>query len=212
MKPITSVRNLHYREAVQLLRTRGRRRQSRFAIHGTREIQRALRSNIEIDEVFCCSANLNCIERQCIDELAGRPIPIWDVTPTMMRQLQYGDREGRVMVVARPPATDLSQIQLGSNPLVVVVESLEKPGNIGAVLRSADAVGVDAVILANPVCEHFHPNVIRTSTGCVFTQSIAATTSSDAKQWLHANGLYLVGTARRPSKSIHRPICASRPR
>ena len=90
-----------------------------------------------------------------------------------------------MLAVAEQKTHRLEEIKLSKNPLLLILESVEKPGNLGAILRTADAAGVDAVIICDPQTDFYNPNVIRSSVGCVFTTQIAAATSEETIAWLN---------------------------
>jgi len=100
-------------------------------------------------------------------------------------------------------AHSLEQIKLSKNPLVLILESVEKPGNLGALLRTADAAGVDAVIICDPQTDFYNPNVIRSSVGCVFTTPIASATSEDTIAWLKHNAITVYCTYLKAAKPYH---------
>jgi TrmH family RNA methyltransferase len=97
----------------------------------------------------------------------------------------------------------LNQLRLSKNPLLLILESVEKPGNLGAVLRTADAAGVDAVIICDPHTDFYNPNVIRSSVGCVFTNQIASATSEETINWLKENNIKIFSTYLKASAPYH---------
>ncbi len=163
---ITSRQNPRVKDAVRLRTRRGRQRQGRFVIDGAREIARAVAAGIRPVEAFVCEGRR---DGELVESLWRAGAEIFPVTAEVYEKLRFGERdEVGVVVVAETPERGLDDLQLPAEPLVAVVEGVEKPGNLGAILRSADAAGVDAVIVADGATDLFNPNTIRTSLGTVF--------------------------------------------
>ena len=171
---INSPQNARVKNVVRLRDGRHRRKQGRFVIDGIRELSRARRGGIVIDEVFFCRELCSEEQQRRLDEvLAGfqkgtdsegacplsQPRPLFQpeliaVSQNAFRKMAFGDRAEGVLAVARTPNWKLDDLQLPRNPVGAVIDGIEKPGNIGAVIRSADAAAVDAAILpaAAPIC------------------------------------------------------------
>jgi TrmH family RNA methyltransferase len=177
---ITSRQNTRVKEAAKLRSARQRTRQSRFLIDGAREIVRALDSNIEIAEAFICP-KLCTLEdaHTAISQLKSSDALVADVTPEVFEKLAFGERNDGIVVVAKTPNRDLSQLDLPPKPLVAVLEGLEKPGNVGAILRTADGAGFDAVIVADGNTDLFNPNTIRASLGTIFANQVYSATNEE---------------------------------
>ena len=112
-----------------------------------------------------------------------------EVSPAVLAKIAFGDRSDGLVAVIRSPSVALEGLAPGMHPLVVVVEALEKPGNLGAIMRTADAVGASAVIAADPRTDVFNPNAIRASVGTIFSVPLAVATASQALDWLVGHGL-----------------------
>jgi TrmH family RNA methyltransferase len=106
-------------------------------------------------------------------------------------------------MVAKQKTHSLDSIRLSANPLVLVLESVEKPGNLGGILRTADAAGLDAVIICDPKTDFYNPNVIRSSVGCIFTNQVATATSEEALSWLKKNNIVPYSTYLKASRPYH---------
>jgi TrmH family RNA methyltransferase len=186
---ITSRQNVRVKEAAKLRLARQRERQGRFLIDGPREILRALDAGIEIVEAFTCPALCRGEEAQrAADHLAQAASVAATVTEDVFEKLRFGERTGGVLAVAQTPRRSLADLALPPAPLVVVIEGLEKPGNVGAVLRSADGAGVDAVIVADARGDLFNPNTIRASLGTVFGANVCLASTEETLAWLaHLN-------------------------
>jgi TrmH family RNA methyltransferase len=194
---ITSRQNPQVKDAVRLRDGRERRRQRQFIIDGAREILRALDSGVLPLKAFICEEL--CHSTECLNAKAAlktHASEVFQVAPDVYAKLAFGDRNEGIIVVAEAPRLTLANLRLPSNPLVAVLEGVEKPGNVGAILRSADAAGVDAVIVADGRTDLYNPNTIRASLGTVFRQNICEASSADAIEWLGSKGLAII--AARP--------------
>lgn len=177
LEAISSLQNKRVREAVRLHTSRGRKQQDRIIIFGIREIQRAITAGVEITTLF-----LNADYRLP----TGFSFDPWEqiiVTEPVFEKLAYGNRVDGVIAVAKRPVRSLDQFQANEH-VILVVESIEKPGNLGAIFRTADATGAGGIIVSEPVCDLFHPNVIRNSTGTVFSIPVAVANNPQTISWL----------------------------
>ena len=194
---ITSRQNPRVKEASRLRTGRERQRQGRFLIDGAREITRAVSAGIRCAEAFVCDELCDSAESgQAIAAIRSGGAEIWSVSPGVYAKLAFGEREDGVIAVAESPRRKLNDLQLPPQPLVAVLEGVEKPGNVGAILRSADAAGVDAVIVANPRTDLYNPNTIRASLGTVFRENVCAAATTETLAWLRARSLPII--AARP--------------
>jgi TrmH family RNA methyltransferase len=186
---ITSVSNPRIKEAAKLRDRRQRERQGRFAIDGARELLRAVGAGVRIVEAFVCPELCAGPEgQQAAAALDGGVRDCWQVTPEVFAKLAYGQRLEGVLAIAEATRPRLSDLRVASGTLIAVVAGLEKPGNVGAVLRSADAAGVAAVIVADPQTDLCNPNCIRASLGTIFTMPVAQATADEALAWLRERG------------------------
>jgi TrmH family RNA methyltransferase len=194
---ITSRQNPRVKEVVQLRIGRERQRRGQFIIDGAREILRAIAAEIHCIEAYVCNELCDSPDsRKAIDLLHSAQVETFDVTPDVFAKLAFGDRHDGLVVVAETPRRRLSEVHLSLHPLVAVLESIEKPGNLGAILRSADAAGIDAVIVADARTDLYNPNTIRASLGTVFRKNVCEATSAATIDWLRTHGLSIV--AARP--------------
>jgi TrmH family RNA methyltransferase len=188
---ITSLRNPRVKAAALLREGKERRRQGRFPIDGARELGRALAAGIELDEFFVCPAECRSAEAQAVcEQVRGNGATPWiEVSADVLGKLAFGERSEGFVGVARIPARRLADLPtLPSDALIAVLEGVEKPGNVGAILRTADAAGVSAVILADPRTDPFNPNTIRASLGTVFSLPLAVASTDETLGWLGERG------------------------
>ncbi len=190
---LSSPSNPRVRAAAALRQRREREQTGRILIDGARETLRALEAGVEIETVFVCPER--CRSTAC-DEVRARLAPadprLVTVTETALAKVAFGDRADGVVAVGIRPDLGLDRIPVGAEAFLVVVEAVEKPGNLGAILRSADGAGVDGLIAADPRTDLFNPNAIRASLGTIFSVPLAAATSERVREHLLGAGLRIV--------------------
>lgn len=185
---ITSPKNARVQSAIKLRRRKHRTSQHRTLVDGIREIQRAIDSGASLAELFVCPSLCTTeASERLLEQSAGLSAPVSEVTPAVFEKLAFGERSEGAVAVINSPSHTLSEIALTEPPLIAVLESIEKPGNLGAVIRSADGAGVSAVIAADANTDLHNPGTIRASLGTVFTTQVAAASSADVLAWLRAN-------------------------
>lgn len=184
---ITSRKNSRIKAAVDLRKTRNRRESSQILIDGHRELLRALDAGVKIEYVFSCSDPFHIPEKErafLFDRIHRANAGHADVVPDVFEKLCYGDRNDGVVAVAGRPTLGFNDLRLPADALIAVVEQIEKPGNLGAILRTADAAGVAAVLVADPGTDIYGPNVIRASLGAVFCVPTVSVTAAEIKNSL----------------------------
>lgn len=162
-------------------------------IDGHRELSRALDAGVSILEVFFTPPSAGAGDAAAVlrrAALAGARCA--EVSPAVFARIAYGDRDAGLIATAARPRRTLAELDAGECSLVAVMERVEKPGNLGAVLRTAAAAGVDAVIAADAVADVYGPNVIRASLGTVFSVALAEAETDEALRWLEAGGFRIV--------------------
>ncbi|MCJ7581023.1 MAG: RNA methyltransferase [Candidatus Aminicenantes bacterium] len=199
---ITSHQNPLVKDAVKLRNRRERKTQGRILIDGASELLRALESGLPIVEIFVCEDLINRPQARRALELArARGIEPLHVTSAVFGRLAFGDRAEGLVAVAAEPQSIWPDLPLPQNPLVVVLEQVEKPGNLGGVVRTADAVGVSAVLVADAAADIYSPNAIRASLGTVFTLPVVAVGSNAVLRWLREQQINIV--AARVEGAVH---------
>ena len=184
---ITSAQNPKIKNLLLLQeKSKARREQGLFVVEGRRELEHCLEAGYKVRTLFVCP------------ELAGDTVipgltrNLIEIPETLYKKVAY--RESTEGVIAEVECRDLrlEDLALTENPLVMVLESVEKPGNLGAVLRSADAARADAVIVCDPLTDLYNPNLIRASLGGIFTVPTVAASSEEAIAWLKARGIRIL--------------------
>ena len=189
---ISSLQNQRVKDACRLRDRRGRQDQQRIIIDGVREISRALDAGCELIELFVrhdetCDSTVELLQLKA----DTHDVEIVPVTPAVFGKLAFGARAEGVVAVARPPHKTLADLQLGPQPLVAVLEGVEKPGNVGAVIRSADGAGVSAVLVVDGATDLYNPNTIRASLGTAFTMPLVAAPADVVRVWLTEHGFQI---------------------
>jgi len=190
---ISSAANPRIRAAARLRDRRARDEAGLTIVDGGRELRRALEANVEVVEAFVCEPLVRTDDaRAAAAALESAGVPIRTTNEAAFAKVAFGERAEGVVAVVRIPSTRLDSIRLSADALVVVLEAVEKPGNLGAVLRSADGAGAAALILADPRTDPFNPNAIRASAGTAFSVPIATGSTSDVRSWLRARGIRVI--------------------
>ncbi len=186
---ITSVHNQRVKDAVKLRDGRQRAKQGRFVIDGAREILRAMAGRVRLVELFVCEPLATSAEsRQVLDRLSQSNADVWHVPPDVFEKMAFGERNEGVLAIGETPRRTLAEMKVPAGGTIAVLEGLEKPGNVGAIVRSADAAGVAAVIVANARTDVYNPNCIRASLGTIFTMPVCPATTPDTLAWLRERG------------------------
>jgi RNA methyltransferase, TrmH family len=189
---ITSTKNPRVVAAAELRDRRERDRAGLTLVDGVRELSRALDGGARVAEVFVDADGRSTAGGEVVERARAAGAIVTPVSATVIERLAYGDRaEGLVATVVIPDLR-LGSLDLPPDPLVLVLEAVEKPGNLGAVLRSADGAGVDAVILADPRTDPFNPNAVRASLGTIFATRLAAAPTDDVRAWLRAKAIAIL--------------------
>ncbi|RRJ91245.1 RNA methyltransferase [Paenimyroides tangerinum] len=203
MKQISSLQNPIIKNLVQLQeKSKARKTSETFLIEGRREVSLALIGNFRIKTILFCIEYISVEE---IHELIknSNEIELIEISKDVYQKLAYRDTTEGLIAVAQNKSTKLADLQLKDNPLILIAEAPEKPGNIGALLRTADAANIDAVIIANPKSDLYNPNVIRSSVGCVFTNQIAMATSEEVISFLKDRNISIYSAILQEAKPYY---------
>lgn len=204
MLKITSDKNPRIINLQKLEKPRERRNQNLFTIEGKKELAMAVLGGYEIRDIFICSDIISENEVKLLLGKQKNNIEWVDISVEVFKKLAYRETSGGIIATAVPKQHALNKINLPSRPLIIVLETVEKPGNLGAILRTADAAQVDAVIVCDAQTDMYNPNVIRSSLGCVFTTPIAIASSQEAIAWLQQNNINIYATALTASVPYHK--------
>jgi TrmH family RNA methyltransferase len=195
IESITSAQNPKVKELLALQeKSKERRKKGLFVVEGRRELLHCIEAEFEPHTLFICRDILSDKDFDKIlgaieENFCGSTYPIVEISQQLYDKVAY--RGGTEGIIAEMHCKELSLegLKMKENPLVVILESVEKPGNLGAVLRSADASGVDAVIVCDPLTDMYNPNLIRSSIGAIFTVPVATASSEDTIAWLKSKGI-----------------------
>ncbi|NOU48797.1 MAG: RNA methyltransferase [Bacteroidales bacterium] len=191
---ITSKSNPKIKNIIKLQKASERISQGLFVVEGFREIHRAIRSGFQVMELYQYEGLTNAGQLDAIFGSLPSFNGLQTVTKDVFEKVAYREGSDGLIAVFSSKNTSLPELKLSKNPLVIVLEAVEKPGNLGAVLRTADAAGVDAVILCNSLTDLYNPNTIRASLGCIFSVQITTTTTEKAIEWLHEHDISIFCT------------------
>ncbi|MEI6577078.1 MAG: RNA methyltransferase [Bacteroidota bacterium] len=185
---ITSHTNPKVKNLIKLGKGRGKDRKENFIFEGLKEIELALAAGIEIVSVYFCPEIVDADVLETIGTQVD-PRKIFSISTEIYSRIAYRDSTGGFLVLAKTQYQKLHDIKLSKNPLVLILESVEKPGNLGGILRTSDAANIDLVIICDPLTDLFNPNIIRSSLGCIFTVPTIACTTEEAQLWLKENNI-----------------------
>jgi TrmH family RNA methyltransferase len=203
MEKIVGAQNSRIKNIQKLIaKSKERKMQGLFVIEGAREISLALAGSYNFDSVFYCP-----------ELFAGSGYPemlrlinpriCCEMSAAVFEKIAYREGSDGILAVAEPKDHRLPSLHLPKNPFVVLLESVEKPGNLGAILRTADAAGVDALIVCDPLTDVYNPNTIRSSVGCIFTVPVAAADNAEALSFLKERSIRIFAAELQASQWYH---------
>ncbi len=197
---ISSRANPKIRQLVQLQKPRERRNQGIVVIEGMRELRRSAASGWSFTELYLCDELIKFNDRNFVEELSAQCRTEY-ISREIFEYIAYRENSDGILALAKEPKLGLSSLEPGENPLILVLEAVEKPGNLGAIMRTADAAGVNAVLVCDPATDLYNPNTIRSSVGCIFTVNVRACTSVEAMQWLKQHQITIIATSLEASQN-----------
>jgi TrmH family RNA methyltransferase len=203
MKEITSIQNSYVKDLLKLQeKSRERKKKGLFIIEGKREISLAIAAEYEFETVLYFE---DLISEQEVLHLFNANVNRVVISKEVYQKLAYRDSTEGIIAVTKAKVFSLENIQFKTDtPLILIAEGVEKPGNIGALLRTADAANVAAVFIANPKSDLYNANIIRASVGCVFTNQIAVGTSEEIIAFLVKNNIHIFATTLQNSNEYHK--------
>jgi len=203
MKKITSIQNTYIKDLLKLQeKSRERRKKGLFLVEGKREISLVTKGSYTIHTVlfvadFFSEEKLNNLKLQSAQQI--------EITKEVYKKLAYRDSTEGIIAVVKTKDFTLKNINFDTkNPLILILEGIEKPGNIGAMLRTADAANIDAVFIADAKSDIYNPNIIRSSVGCIFTNQIAISTSKDIINYLRKNNINIYSATLQNSNEYYK--------
>lgn len=199
MKQITSIQNSYIKSLVLLQeKSKARKQTGSFLIEGKRELELAIKGKFIIETILYFPEIISLAEVSSLNNINAEVI---EISKEVFQKLAYRDSTEGILAIAKTKELKLEQLNLSRNPLILVAEGLEKPGNIGALLRTADAANIDAVIIANPKSDLYNPNIVRSSVGCLFTTQIAVGSSEEVISYLQKNKIDIYSATLQNSNS-----------
>lgn len=194
---ISSLQNTKIKNIVKLQKPNERRDQGLFVIEGEREIQIALSAQFKLHSYYYCS-DLGAKTPKLPAE-----VECYSISKEVYQKIAYRENSDGCLALAKPINLKLEQIRLSTKPFIIVLEAVEKPGNLGAILRTADAAQVDAIIICNPQTDIYNPNVVRSSIGCVFTTQVVTAEAEEALSWLKSKQINTYAAALTATTLYH---------
>jgi TrmH family RNA methyltransferase len=196
---ISSLQNQKIKDAVRLRDKRKRDKSGLFLVEGFREVLRALQSNWTFDQLyFCPEFFLGTNESKIIEAVQESGAEVFECTKAVFEKLSYRDRPDGLLGVVKSQSMSLVELDKAMQghqyPFLVVCEAIEKPGNLGTILRTCDAVGADALIVCDECTDVFNPNVVRSSVGTLFSVPIVEASGEETRSWLKERSIQIVAT------------------
>jgi RNA methyltransferase, TrmH family len=191
---ISSLQNPKIKCILALSKSGNRKKDNIFIIEGFREIGRATLNKVDILSVFYCPEIIDEKALKLVMEF-NHKIEIFEVSRQVYTKIAYRENVDGLIVLARPKELSLDKLKLGNNPLIMVLESVEKPGNLGALLRTADAAAIDAVLICDTQTDIYNPNVVRSSVGCLFSNQVVLCDTDSVIKFLQRKKIRIYTTA-----------------
>ncbi len=195
---ITSLQNPKIRYLLSLSKSKNRKKEGQFIIEGLREISRAKATGVTFAQIYYCPEIMSGEALSVLKEIGGETSGIILARNVFNRVVYREDAEG-ILVVAQAEDKKLEDLHPSKDSLFLVLETVEKPGNLGAVVRTADAAGITAVIICDPQTDIYNPNVIRSSLGCLFSTEVIVSDSESAIAFLKSRGVKIFAAALQDS-------------
>lgn len=192
---IDSPKNPLVKELVRLRERRDRDRSGRFLIEGTREVERALSAGVPLSELLVAPELMRPEALALASRVERAAIRVTELAGSAFARVSMRQHPDGVLAVAPTWRTELGELELGPTPLLLVLDGLEKPGNLGALLRTTDAVDADAVFVTGRGTDPFNPNVIRSSMGSIFSRPLVTAGEPELQEFLRDRGVRVIATA-----------------
>jgi TrmH family RNA methyltransferase len=198
---LTSFTNPRIKHIVQLSKSRERKIHNTIVVEGYREISMAMVNGFECMEVYHCP---EITGNSSVNKLiSGLQCPVYEVSRAIFEKIAYRENSDGMVALFTPKYLQIEDIRLTENSLILVAESIEKPGNLGALLRTADAAHLDAIIVCDAKTDIYNPNVIRSSLGCIFSQQVVTCSNDEAMAYFKTKGITTFAAALTAKKFYH---------
>lgn len=208
---LTSLQNPQIKEAVKLQDRRTRDETGLFLIEGYRELTRAVKGGVVIPKLFVCDTLfLGENEMALVEQIRFGGGFVYYCTEAVFRKISYRDRPDGLVAVGTKMHRPLASLPINQNPFFIVAEGIEKPGNLGSILRSSDGVGTDGVVVCDRCTDIYNPNVVRASVGTLFTQPVVEAEGAEVFQWLKNHKIQIVA-ATPSAKQLYTDVDLSGP-
>ena len=201
---ITSLQNPKIKRLAKLRKRSEREKEQVILIEGYRELRRALESGWPVEEIYLCpELFLGDNEEALLTAASETGAKLVQCSETVFQKVAYRDRPDGLLAVAPQIHLSLDELPEMGNPFLLIMVGIEKPGNLGTMLRSADGAGVDAVILCDPVTDIFNPNTVRASVGTLFSVPVAESDFETCTAWLREQGIPLLAATPHAERSLY---------
>tara|TARA_R110002051_G_scaffold4587_1_gene25085 strand:- start:6825 stop:7634 length:810 start_codon:yes stop_codon:yes gene_type:complete len=202
-KEISSLQNPLIKKVLVLKdKSRERKKTGEFVLEGLRELQLALKANYDITTVFFNEAILSSDQVAQIIPIDQSELEVIKVSKEVYQKIAYRETTEGIIALVKSKSHLLSDLKFkNKNPLILVADATEKPGNLGAILRTADAAKLDAVLIVNPKGDLYNPNIIRSSVGCIFTNAIATGSTEEVIAFLKEHKIFIYCAALTASEN-----------
>ena len=204
IKFISSTSNPIIKNILKLSKNKERQLSGRFVIEGIREIDRARKGGYSFETLLFNKLIEGPEQARLLKYFENDPsVDLIEVNENVFSRIAYRDNQDGIVAIAHQKHQELSDLSSGGNNLYLVVETVEKPGNLGAILRTADAAGITGVIVCDTQSDIYNPNVVRSSLGCLFTVPLVLCSSSEAITFLKANKVNIYAAALQESTEYY---------
>jgi RNA methyltransferase, TrmH family len=190
---ITSPDNQHLKNLKALWDNRKRKKSGLFFAEGLKEISMAVEGGYEMTGLYI-SENFDININELNVVIPGDAL-VCRLSANLSKDVMYREKTEGITAVFKARNLNPGEVKLSENPLIIILESVEKPGNLGAVIRTADACNADAVVVCDPRTDIFHPNVIRSSVGCVFSKQVLAMSNDEALEWMRSRKISVIAAS-----------------
>ena len=193
---ITSLTNSKIKEIVKLRESAQRKKEQTIVIEGYREIDRAIDAEINFKEFYVCRYLVKSLaQKETLKKITALNKPIYETTSEVYEKISYGDRHDGLLALAQPKYCSFFDLPKKQDLFLLIIEQVEKPGNLGAILRTCDGVGVDGVIVCDIKTDLYNPNVIRSSLGTVFTTKTIVSSVQPTLDFLKSKAMKIIASS-----------------